>query len=283
MSKYLISGAHGLIGTHLFLHLLKSGHQVKAIPREYLYNYFALKDFFKLEQPDYIIHLASWGNHSGQTDLDKIVASNINYTTTLLQASKDIDYKCLINIGSSSEYGLHSDPMSEDDCLNTNTYYGASKVATTYISRAFAIQENKPVITIRPFSVYGDKEAFHRFIPTVITHALEGRSFPLAEKPRHDWIYIDDFISGLLLVLKHGWGLKGEVVNIGTGSQYSNLEVVEKIEKIHGSKIEYDTTEKLRSYDSQSWVSDNTLLIGLGWEQKYSLDQGLKRVYDYIK
>jgi nucleoside-diphosphate-sugar epimerase len=280
--KYLISGASGFIGSSLYFKLLELGHEPKAIPRDILYNYFSLKEFFELEKPDYIIHLAAWGNHSTQTDFDKIISSNIDLTINLLQASKDIDYKGFINIGSSSEYGTKKGEMSESDFLETDTYYGASKVATTYLTRAFSKQEDKPIVTIRPFSVYGELEAKHRFIPTVIISALEDKTFDLAEKPMHDWIYIDDFLNGLLLVAENINNLKGQVVNIGTGKQYSNLEVVKLIEKIHG-EIKYNTNEKLRSYDSGCWVADNNKLKSLGWKQKYSLDQGLKKTYEYIK
>lgn len=280
--KYLISGSSGFIGSSLYFKLLKLGHKPKAIPRDNLFNYFKLKEFLQLEQPDYIIHLAAWGNHSTQTELDKIVSSNIDLTVRLLQASKDIDYKGFINTGSSSEYGDKLEPMNEYDLPETDTYYGASKVATTYLTRAFAKQENKPIVTIRPFSVYGDREANHRFIPTVIISALEDRKFDLAEKPMHDWIYIDDFLNGLLLVVENAERLKGQTVNIGTGKQFSNLEVVKTLEEIHG-KIEYNTSKKLRSYDSGNWVADNSKLKQLGWKQEYTLYQGLKKTYDFIK
>ena len=282
MSSYLISGSGGFIGSSLYFKLLKLGHSPKAIPRDILYNYFSLKEFLKLEKPDYIVHLAAWGNHSTQTDLDKIISSNINLTATLLQASKDINYKGFINIGSSSEYGDKSKPMSELDLPETDTYYGASKVATTYLSRAFVKQENKPIVTVRPFSVYGPREASHRFIPTVIISALEGKKFDLAEKPMHDWIYIDDFLNGLLLVAENAGKLQGQTVNIGTGKQFSNLDVIKTLEEIHG-KIEYNTSERLRSYDSGYWVADNTKLKSLGWKQQYTLYQGLKKTYDFIK
>lgn len=281
--KYFISGASGFIGSNYFFKLLGEGHTPKAIPREYLYNYFTLKKFFEIEQPDVIVHFAAWGNHSTQLDLDKIISSNIEVTRNILQASKDVDYKALINTGSSSEYGTKMVPMKESDTLETDTFYGATKVATTFICRAFAKQFSKPIVTVRPFSIYGPREANHRFIPTAILNALDEKFFDLVKEPKHDWTYVDDFLDGIETVIKNIDKLSGKAVNIGSGVEYSNLEVVQTIEKIHGLPIRFNTVESLREFDSNCWQADNSRLKSLGWKPKYSLAKGLMKTYEFFR
>ena len=267
--KWLISGSKGFLGSRLALHLINQGEEVRSIPRDLLYNYYELKQYLEAEKPDYIIHLAAWGNHSTQRDLDKTVASNIGCTTTLLQASEDVDYKAFINTSTSSVL------------LPRQTFYSASKASTEHICHAFFQEHNKPVVSIRPFSVYGIGEANHRFIPNVIRAIKVGAGFDLSPDAKHDWIYIDDFIQGVEKIVENIDLLAGLPVNIGTGLDYSNQEIIDIIERIHGEKLDYVIDKNMRSYDSKSWVADNEVLKELGWKQKVSIYEGLKKTYEH--
>jgi nucleoside-diphosphate-sugar epimerase len=267
--KYAVSGSKGFIGGNLCVNLLKEGHDVRAIPRDYLHSYYELKYFLEEFKPDVIIHFAAYGNHSQQKGLEKIVDANIGATINLLQASKGVDYKAFINTSTSSVE------------LKRQTFYSATKRGAEEICKAFSQEYNKPIVSIRPFSVYGPGEANFRFIPTVIRSAKYNGSFQLAPKPKHDWIYIQDFIDGIKAIIPETHKLMGKSIRIGTGTEYSNQEVVDIIESIHGSKLTYEITDKLRNYDCESWVADNTALKHLGWEQNHSLVQGLKETYEY--
>lgn len=265
--KYLISGTNGFIGSSIAIHLMKKGQEVRSIPRDLLYNYFELKEYLELEKPDVIIHLAAYGNHSHQKDLDQIVSANIGCTCTLLQASKDIDYKAFINTSTSSVH------------LPRQTFYSASKKATEEICKAFSQEYKKNIISVRPFSVYGPGEADFRFIPTVIRSIKNGEEFSLAPNPTHDWIYIEDFISGVLTVVEHAGVLYEKSIDIGTGISYTNRQVVEEIEKISGEKAEYNTGVS-KNYDSREWVCKDESLRSLGWKPKYTLSEGLRKTYE---
>lgn len=276
MSKqtYVILGANGFVGKRL-IEVLEN-QNVRLIPRDMYCNFYALKEYLEALRPDHIINCSAYGNMAHQSDIDAIYQINVINPIYLLQATKNVDYKSLILIGSSSEYGSKSEPMNELDLPETDTFYGASKVAQTYLARAYAKQFNKPIRVVRPFSIYGEDEADFRFIPTVIRSVKEGKEFNLVKEPSHDWIYIDDFIQGLLLATRK----KIDLLNVGTGEQFSNIEVVEMLEEISGKKANYKEVEQLRGFDSNNWVADNSLLKDLGWKQKYSLFNGLKKVYE---
>lgn len=279
--KALITGANGFIGRHLVTFLNKKGIQVFPIPHQIFKNLSQLKSEIKKIKPDYIFHLASYGNHSYQTEVKKMFVANVENTFKLLSVSNDINYRAFINFGSSSEYGRKFNSMKETDTLEADTFYGATKACSTYLCRAFAKQYHKAIVTIRPFSVYGEGEADFRFIPKVIHYLNNGEVMTIDPKPKHDWIYINDFISGVYTVLKNIQRLSGEVVNIGTGKQHSNLEVVHTLEKISRKKLKIALGQKMRSYDTVNWVADNRGLRNIGWKQKFSLKEGLKRTYDY--
>ena len=66
--KAIISGSHGFIGSHLVEDLLSKKYKVLRVPQELLYSPKELREFFDREQPDYIYHLAAYGNMSHQKD-----------------------------------------------------------------------------------------------------------------------------------------------------------------------------------------------------------------------
>lgn len=274
--KSVLSGGKGFIGSHLCLRLLEMGHEVKLIDRFMMADPVKLRDYLELENPDYIFHLSAYGNHYDQIDDDLTFYTNIENTWNLLKASKNVPYKKLINFGSSSEYGTKNSPMSEKDLLETKNMYGATKASTTYLCNAYSEKYKKNITTVRPFSVYGEGEASFRFIPTVINSIRTAKKFPLDPYPQHDWIYISDFVDGVIKCLK----TKDKVVNIGTGSQFTNMQVVNFLEEIAGSESSYNLISGIRDYDSNNWQADNSLLKSLGWKQKHSLREGLKKTYE---
>jgi nucleoside-diphosphate-sugar epimerase len=77
--------------------------------------------------------------------------------------------------------------------------------------------------------------------------------------------------------------LKGKSVNIGYGKQTSNKEVVSTLERIAGSKVEKTVVEGMRRNDSETWVSDTTLLRSYGWKPLYTLEDALRNTYENAK
>jgi nucleoside-diphosphate-sugar epimerase len=238
-----------------------------------------LKAFFEKEEPDYIFHLAAYGNMSNQKDVSMTVFANIVGAFNMLHESLSVPYKAFINFGSSSEYGKKVKAMNEDDHINPLSFYGASKGGATLLANAFRSQFKKPITTVRPFSVYGDGEAIFRFIPTAIKNIKQGTPFQLEPEAVHDWIYIDDFISALFLIMNN---TNFDIVNVGTGRMHKNKEVVEMLEKILNKSAKYNKVEGLRVNDSEVWMADNTRLKALGFIVEHMLFSGLiKTVKSY--
>ena len=280
MSRILVSGSNGFIGNHIYQRLAEEGCEVTRIPRELLYSPEELTVFVKKTNPSQIFHFAAYGNKYDQRKTDLIVKANILGTFNLLEATREIDYQAFINTGSSSEYGVKDKPMHEDDKLEPNSIYGATKAAATLIANFFASNYKKPVVTIRPFSVYGPGDDSHHFIPTIIRCFKEGKTLNLASGV-HDWIFVDDFINGCVIIAKNARSLAGSVVNIGTGVQTTNHEVVKYLKEIMGVRGRVKEIEKIRSYDTiKSWVADNSKLKSLGWNPSVSLEEGLKKTFD---
>ncbi len=236
---------NGFIGTALSNYLQERGDIAIGLGRE------IFRHKFFIHKPDYIIHLAAYGNHSFQTDEEKTIHTNINFGFEMLQNSIDIDYKKFYNISSSSV------------TLPQQTLYSATKFSMEKIAEVFAAKYNKPIVNVRPYSVYGPGEATFRFIPKVIDCLLNGEEMIVDENATHDWIYIDDFIKAMLA---------GET-EVGTGIKTSNKEIVQMLEDISGKKLDY-VPGKFRDYDNSNWVAAKGV-------KHISLCEGLEKTFNH--
>lgn len=281
----LITGMNGFIGKNLEFVLKNNGWQVMSIQRDILSNPLHTAQALLQGQPTHVFHLASYGNHSTQTEEDEIITTNYLKTFFLLKACADAGVPNFVNFSSSLVYGKHSASMNEDTPLNTNTFYGATKAGAEHLTRAYSKQHGIKTVSIRPFSVYGEGEAKHRFIPTIIDTMINNKELTLYPTPVHDWIYIHDFLDGVIVAVDNIDKLNGKAINIGTGKQYKNQEVYDELLAI--SKVEpLDIKIKKagRAYDtSKRWRADNTLLTSFGWKPETSLKDGLRHTYQYYE
>jgi nucleoside-diphosphate-sugar epimerase len=299
-----VTGANGFIGTNLVRLLLRNNYEVHILARKNS-NLWRLKDVLtdirihigdisdqkllkrvvnKID-PQYIFHLASYGNSSKDTNLSEMIGVNILGLKNLLEATFDINYKAFVITGSSSEYGFKNKPMWETDNLEPNSYYSATKASATLIAQSFALLNDKPIFIARPFSVYGPYEEKNRLIPTVIRLALANKEIPLTPgKVQRDFIYVEDVTKALLKMAKTK--LKnGEIINLGTAEQHGNNDIIKIIEKILHKKLKVKIGNfPKRAWDTNYWVASNKKAKKLlSWQPKYSLEKGLRKTIDWIK
>jgi nucleoside-diphosphate-sugar epimerase len=268
--RYVITGHTGFLGKNLLERLQKdSTNEFLLIGREY-----DLIDQIANFNPDYIYHYAA-----EIYDESKMIDSNIILTYRLLEATKNLPYRGFINLGSSSEYGNKDKPRAETDILIPNTMYEATKGSATLLCQAYATIYNKPIVTIRPFSVYGRYEKDHRFIPTLF-RKFKNKETVTISPGVHDFIHIDDFTDGVLKIAASP-NIKKDIVNLGTGIQYTNLEVYEIFCNLFGYKVDLNlSTNKLRTFDTECWLADTTHAENkYNIKPKYNLLTGLTQYY----
>ncbi len=300
----LITGGAGFIGSNLTFRLLRKNFEVHLLCKKEtnlwrlnhvlkkikihstsLSDKNTLVQLLKKINPAAIFHLAAYGVNSTQNDVDKMIDVNIQSTYNLLFAAKDINYKVFVNAGSSSEYGFKENPMKETDFLEPNGFYSVTKASATYLCQVFAKLYNKPIVCVRLFSVYGPYEEKNRLIPTITENLFTGKSIKITEKNvRHDFIYIEDVVNALMKMIKKGSRLSGEVLNIGSGKEYTNLEVVRELLKVTRLKVKIENGEfKERNWDHEHWVADNSLAKKLlSWTPKFPLEAGLLKTYKWF-
>lgn len=272
--RILITGHTGFIGKSLLERfkeeqIMTTGREWKTDP--------TLKDQIKQFNPEYIIHCAAEIKNAYNT-----FEANILMLNWLLETTANVDYKAFINVGSSSEYGNTAIPMTERELLKPRTMYEATKGAGTLLCQGFAREFNKPIATVRPFSVYGKHEPLSRLIPTLFRN-FKNNTVCNISLGVHDFIHIDDFIDGLLYVmLSEKEIIKGDIVHLGSGVQHTNLEVFNIIKDLFNSTSEPISIENtFNKYDTLTWVADITYAKSrYKFDPKYNLKTGLKDLYE---
>lgn len=271
MTRVLLTGGHGFIGTHL-KNRLKPYYKVDILPRRTLQNKMLLWAWLGSKQYDYIFHLASYGNHSFQVEHDKVYKANVDNLFNLIDATRHMAYKGFFNFSTTH----HN--------LEAGSFYGSTKSAGEYIVRAFVRNYGLKVVNVRPYSVFGEYEWDFRFLPTISRQIANGEPITVSDVT-HDWIYVEDFIDGLLSVVKDVNNYVGKSVGIGTGERVSNLFLAQKLMEIVGKTVPILNGVK-RSYEIAAYGKE---LINKTEEEKQEIfisqtttpfEVSLKRVYD---
>jgi len=302
--RILVTGGSGFIGANLVFKLVNFGAEVNLLTTGETENWrlkevlkktkvyqtdfldlSLLKRIVKKIEPEIIYHLASYGGHHFQDDPQKIIKTNILGTYNLLEAVSETDYQMFINTGSSSEYGFKREKMNEKDLLEPVSFYAISKAACSLMGQMYARKEKKRIMTFRPFSVYGPYDNKNKFIPKLIYSLIKKQKLQMSTRTsRHDYIYIDDVIDAYLKApfIKK---ITGEIINLGTGKQYTLAEVITRAEKLTGEKLLREKrSDKAHSWDSDYWVADNSKAIKmLDWEPQYNLTEGLAKTIAWFR
>lgn len=302
--KYLITGSSGFIGSCILRRLVDDGADVEIILRDKsntwrindllsnvkkynsdLSDAGKLTEIFKESNPDVIYHLATSGAYSSQNDPDTIIDTNIIGTWNMIKASLSINYELFVNTGSSSEYGLKDSVMKEDSLLEPDSYYAVAKSTQTLLSAYVAKSNNKPIVTIRPFSIYGPYEERTRLVPTLMDALLNKKQMNMVNPDvARDMVYIDDIVD-LYLMVDELKKFGGEYFNACTGIQSTIKQIVDSAARVSGkeAKFIWGGMEN-RSWDKSIWIGDNTKAVKkLGWTPKIKLEEGLSKMWEWYK
>ncbi len=276
-----VIGSQSFIGKHLVKRLRDRG--IKVVE----YGRYEMSDSDGFDIPagvDYIYNLAAAGSKKGDYSDWDMFWTNVHQLFELLMESKDVSYKAFIQFGTSSEYGIKDSSMREDDVLHPNFMYAATKASATQLARAFAVEYGKPVVTVRPFTVYGPGMQGTKLIPTLLKKIQAGQPIDLVGG-NHDYIYIEDFLDALEVVVSFSEELKGLPVNIGTGVQTSNHQLVSLVGDLVGRVPVVNEVSNLRGHghhqvDSPIWKANINTLKLFGWRPQYTLRDGLRLMYE---
>jgi len=275
--KSVICGAGGFLGTNLRKYLESLGNEVVILPVEMLLDTQGIHALLKDLGPYHIYYLAAYGNLHGQSDIHEIYHACVIKLLNLLEATQDTECEAFITTGTTSEYGNVTVPMKEDLMLDPETFYGAAKAAATHLAIVWAKRVGTPVVVFRPASITGVGEQPIHLIPTLIRSCLFKEKIPFVGEPVHDYIDVSDVCSAIRILAENAKQVKGQIFNVGTGQQTSNLRIKDIIETVTKEKANISLTAKINPLNlSQVWIADSTKLRALGWKPKKSILDSIK-------
>ena len=300
--KILITGVAGFIGSNLAEHLLRDGHEIigidnlsygliEQVPSKVNFHQIDIlnKSIYSLfDGVDIVFHLAA-KNCIADCQLDpfETAAITVSGSVNVFESAKKSNVKKVIYAESSALYeGTTSFPSQEKD-VAPESFYAVSKMASKLFADTYNRFSNLNTIALRYFNVYGPKQDYRRSIPPLmcafIIKLLKG------EQPviygdgtkRRDFIYIDDVKRFHELLINKG-SVTGGTYNIGSGLNYSILEVYDIIKKLINTDVIPDHKPDLPGEDFQN-LADISAARSLGWQPRVKLEDGLKLSIEYIR
>jgi dTDP-glucose 4,6-dehydratase len=204
-------------------------------------------------------------------------------TLNVAEAVRRVGVRRLIQVSTSEVFGSAVEvPMSETHRLKAQSPYAASKIAADKIVESFICAFDLPAVIVRPFNTYGPRQSPRAVISTIVEQALRGGPVRIGSLwPRRDFTYVEDTVQGMIRAAEVDAALYGEF-NLGAGSDVTIGELAAMIIQITGNHCELisdDARQRPAASEVSRLCSDNTKARKvLGWEPKFTLQQGLDKV-----
>ena len=236
---------------------------------------------FEQERPDIVIHAAaeSFVDASIENAL-VFIHSNVVGTQVMIDNALKYGVERFIYISTDEVMGHHTSTTTpgwtENSPINPRNPYSASKAAGELLVKAAHETHGLQYNITRCCNVYGQAQPPRNLVPRIITSLLSGEKIPIhgSGLNMREWIYVEDKCTAILKLLEKA--VPNEIYNIGTGLELQNIQMVNHISEFMGisPKIEYVADRK--GHDSR-YLVDTTKIRDLGWEPKYSFEEGMKK------
>ena len=302
--KILVTGGTGFIGRHLLRALCAQGCQPTALTRHKeagesltaalreqvrwieidVTDSKAVLNLIQRERPAVIYHLAGTRGKF-ETGRAKSVCEELNVraTVNLMEAAKGTGLKRLIITGSADEYGNQAGQLKESFPVQPTSEYGRSKAEATRLAQEMFAKDGLPVVTLRPFTVYGPDQPREMFIAEAIECAVNNLPFEMSEgTQKRDLIFVEDVVRALLASASAP-ELEGKVINLGSGKAQSLRSVAQLIWRISSSRAPLLIGARPASaHEIHDTCADITLALQLlDWEPRIATEEGLRRTIEW--
>ncbi len=304
----LITGGLGFIGSNFVRYMLKehptctitnldaktyagNPENLRDINKDSRYSFVCgnicnsdvVESIFSLHDIDTVVHFAA-ESHVDRSihNSAEFITTNVLGTHTLLEAALRQDCRKFLHISTDEVYGSTiTGSFKESDPLNPSSPYSASKAASDLIARAFFTTHNLPVIVTRCTNNFGPYQYPEKLIPFFVTKLLLGKNVPVygSGKNIRDWIYVLDHCRAIDLIL--GKGVAGEIYNIGSGNEKTNLQITHAILEILGAETSRIEFVKDRPGHDWRYSLDSSKLRALGWKPRTTFESALKETVEW--
>jgi GDP-L-fucose synthase len=310
--KIYIAGHRGLVGSAIVRQLEERGF-TNLLMRTHkeldLTSQAQVQDFFKKEQPDYVILAAAkvGGIHANNTYPADFIYQNMMIEANVINSAYENKVKRLLFLGSTCIYPKAVEqPMREDALLAdvlepTNEPYALAKIAGIKLCESYNRQHGTDFRSVMPTNLYGINDNFHpensHVIPALMRRFHEAKINNHAEvvvwgtgNAMREFLYVDDMAEASLFVLEldektYQANTKPMLshINVGTGKDVTIREMAETMKEVVGFKgeLSFDIT---KPDGAPRKLIDVSRLLNMGWEYSVDLKDGLSKTYKwYLK
>jgi dTDP-glucose 4,6-dehydratase len=302
LMNLIVTGGAGFIGSNFIRYMLnkQKGYSIVSLDAlKYGSNPENLRDFeedgysfIKGDITDYTLvselveRADAVVNFAAETHVDRSISapenflqSNVLGTFTILEAMRKRNSKArLVHISTDEVYGdILMGSFRETDALRPSSPYSASKAASDVFVIGYARTYGLNASITRCTNNYGPYQFPEKLIPKTIIRASLGLKIPIYGSGMNvrDWIHVEDHCRAVETVLKSGQ--PGEVYNISSGAEKTNLEVVGSILNALGrEESDMESVEDRPGHDIRYSLDSSKLHQELGWRAEHSFEQGIK-------
>ncbi|MAU58249.1 MAG: hypothetical protein CMC33_01140 [Flavobacteriaceae bacterium] len=294
--KILIIGGTGFIGHHTLKKLQKLNFELYSVSTKYPRKSRKVKkvkyiicDISRKKLLDkklnkgfsYIINFGGYVDHKNKA---KTMASHYNGCKNLVDFFKYKKIKHFIQIGSSLEYGSSITPNKENNSCKPRGNYGLSKYKASQYLKKIGKKYNFPFTILRLYQIYGTNQSVNRLIPITIKACLKNKSFPCTNGlQRRDFLYIDDLIRLLILILRKK--ASNKIFNVGSGKPIKIKKIIKIINtKVGLGKPLFGKIKMRKDEIKNSFPSISRIKNQYKWIPKVSFEKGIKNtIFFYEK
>jgi dTDP-glucose 4,6-dehydratase len=311
--RLLVTGGAGFIGVNFIRYVLSSTDDVQVTNLDaltYAGNLASLRDveddpryrFVRGDvcDPDVVDRLVSEAeaivHFAAESHVDRSIEgpaeflrTNVLGAGTVFDAARRHEVERVLHISTDEVYGSIDEPGSfrEDDPLEPNSPYSASKAGADLLARSYRVTYGFPITVTRTANNFGPFHYPEKVIPLFVTNLIDDGTVPLYGDGRNvrDWTYVVDNAAAQWLVLTEGE--RGAVYNVGAGNEMSNRELTYAILRRFGLEGEEADARIRRVADRPGhdlrYSVDTTLIRELGWAPSVDFDDALDRTITWYR
>ena len=300
MSRVVVTGAAGFVGSHLVDRLLAGGYEVVGVDaftgyysrrsKERNLEAAVREDGFRLVEGDLldlnldelldgasaVVHLAgepgvrrSWGGN-----LSRYMARNVLTTERLLESASRNGKPKLVYASSSSVYGTDpGHPVNEGHATRPASPYALSKLAAEELTGLYVRERGLPVTVLRYFTVYGPRQRPEMALSRFIFAALRGRPVDVFGdgEQRRDMTFVSDAVDATVAALEAPEG----VYNVGGGTRATVDEMIGAVRKVTGASLEARYGPEADGDVRSTWADSGRATRLLGYRPRVGLEDGV--------
>lgn len=309
MTRALVTGGAGFIGSNIAIELVKRGYDVRVIDNletGRLSNLNQVKKDIKfirgsicnprtlrkaVKGVDYVLHQAALPSVPRSIkDPVKTNYVNVNGTLNVLVAARDAGVKRVVYASSSSVYGdTPKLPKTENMKPNPKSPYAIGKLVGEYYCRVFHDVYGLETVSLRYFNVYGPrqnpKSQYAAVIPKFIKTMMKNKAPTVYDdgKQSRDFTYVDDIVRANILAIKTSKKASGEIFNIANGEKTTVNQLVMSLNRILGKKVKPNYTKPRSGDVKHSLASISKATKILKFRPQYTLEKGLRETIKHFK